>query len=619
MKLGNSEIKNKPFDSVDNSVTQDILKNARKFLEWDTDCSVEESKNCENVYSGKKTVDEAWKSFMNEIHENQGIKAVDNYISKNHDCIVDAFQSNNPEMALSDILDILYELKITDLVETIVYFYLWKYNLVNEALGYMGQLFDTEPLSFLNIGGVYFVEEIDANYYDILTPSYIKKYYNGEDILPDEKLIAKLVQTTEQGIEAACYISSKLIIGIGEVTEDAVDFVIAGAGRLAGKKDIGNYLFNHQFTTRLSESVEQSFQGNENIKEIGNIIEKAGEIGTYIALGILATGASSIGGVPIAVAACATTLSGLAKAGKMTKALSEISGEISEKELLYGLGVGILNVVCMQSTAFMVRKIDEATKGAIDEIMKSGVDYAGAKALREGVKGALLSGAASGAIFSTEDVYKDIISNVMDESMDRKNDWKNVIKDVAFDTAEGAAMGILSYAVGETVTDIIDMKNYEGDLNWKERIQIKLETGWDNRIIKYIKTMEEYGVYKDANLHQEIINNRLCLCKDIDWDYVDPKTGMTNRQRVEHIVPKTGRPAPLSPIDSKTGEKIELHHMGQSVDAPLVELAENSEHGDGNDSILHDKTKESWRRNPENRNQYQKDKRNHWIKRGSAK
>ena len=77
------------------------------------------------------------------------------------------------------------------------------------------------------------------------------------------------------------------------------------------------------------------------------------------------------------------------------------------------------------------------------------------------------------------------------------------------------------------------------------------------------------------------------MVKNIDMDYVDPKTGMKNRKLMEN-----GRP----PIDPESGEKLELHHMGQGYDAPFAELWENSECGDGNDAILHPNSEESWRK-----------------------
>lgn len=137
----------------------------------------------------------------------------------------------------------------------------------------------------------------------------------------------------------------------------------------------------------------------------------------------------------------------------------------------------------------------------------------------------------------------------------------------------------------------------------EEKALIKDETGWSDEIIDHIESMDQYEIYKNAGLHEGEVNGRKCLLKDIDLDYVDPKTGMTNRELMEK-----GR----SPIDSKTGEKIELHHMGQDPNGPFAELCENSEHGDGNHGILHTKFEDSWRNNSELNNQYQTEKRNHW-------
>ncbi|MCC8096979.1 MAG: HNH/ENDO VII family nuclease, partial [Eubacterium sp.] len=126
--------------------------------------------------------------------------------------------------------------------------------------------------------------------------------------------------------------------------------------------------------------------------------------------------------------------------------------------------------------------------------------------------------------------------------------------------------------------DLDNLDNNEnaekGNLTSEQKSLIKDETGWSDNIVDHIDTEKQYDdVYKNADLHEGEINGRDCLLKDIDLDYVDEKTGLTNRERMQK-----GR----SPYDSKTGEKIELHHMGQDFDSPFAELTENSEHGDGN-------------------------------------
>lgn len=137
-----------------------------------------------------------------------------------------------------------------------------------------------------------------------------------------------------------------------------------------------------------------------------------------------------------------------------------------------------------------------------------------------------------------------------------------------------------------------------------EKAEIIKETGWPAEIVNCIESMDQCEVYKNAELHEAEIDGRKCLVKNIDMDYVDPKTGLTNRELMEK-----GR----APIDAKTGESIELHHMGQNFNSPFAELCANSEHGDGKDAILHDKKVESWRQDPEKKNQYNNIQRpNHW-------
>lgn len=152
-----------------------------------------------------------------------------------------------------------------------------------------------------------------------------------------------------------------------------------------------------------------------------------------------------------------------------------------------------------------------------------------------------------------------------------------------------------------------DVKIEKG-LSQERKNEIKNETGWSDNVVDNIDSNQQYEIYKNADLRECLVNDRSCLTKNIDLDYVDPKTGWTNRERMSW-----GR----APIDAKSGEKIELHHMGQNQNAPFAELCENSEHGDGNDAILHDKNKPSWRRDPAANEQYKQERENHWKTRAT--
>lgn len=117
----------------------------------------------------------------------------------------------------------------------------------------------------------------------------------------------------------------------------------------------------------------------------------------------------------------------------------------------------------------------------------------------------------------------------------------------------------------------------------EQREKIKEESGYSDEVIDNISCWEEYEVYIDVDLEEVEIDGKKCLIRsDIDFDQKD-SMGRANRERIEQG---------LSPIN-KDGKVIELHHIGQNSDSPLAELTQQEHRGKGNDTILHDKTKES--------------------------
>ena len=116
------------------------------------------------------------------------------------------------------------------------------------------------------------------------------------------------------------------------------------------------------------------------------------------------------------------------------------------------------------------------------------------------------------------------------------------------------------------------------------RTEIKEKSDYSDEINDHLKSVEELEVYQKAGLKEDEIEGKACLVRDdIDWSQKD-EFGRTNAMRVEQ--------KNLSPI-SKDGETIELHHIGQKDDSPLAEFTTTEHRGKGNDTILHDKTKES--------------------------
>ena len=130
----------------------------------------------------------------------------------------------------------------------------------------------------------------------------------------------------------------------------------------------------------------------------------------------------------------------------------------------------------------------------------------------------------------------------------------------------------------------------KNELTEEKKAKIKEKTGWSDEIIDNIKNWEQYLVLKNAGLVEKEINGRKCLIKEnIDLDYTD-EDGVSNRERIARG---------LAPLDSKTGKPLELHHLGQKADSPLVELTEEEhrtgeyEAGKKNQSLWHDNTVET--------------------------
>lgn len=116
-----------------------------------------------------------------------------------------------------------------------------------------------------------------------------------------------------------------------------------------------------------------------------------------------------------------------------------------------------------------------------------------------------------------------------------------------------------------------------------ERKKINELSPYSQEINDCIGSIEELNVYMEAGLTEiEIDGKKYLLRNDIDFDQKD-SMGRTNRERIDQG---------LSPIN-KDGKGIELHHIGQNSESPLAELTQQEHRGKGNDTILHDKTKES--------------------------
>ena len=125
---------------------------------------------------------------------------------------------------------------------------------------------------------------------------------------------------------------------------------------------------------------------------------------------------------------------------------------------------------------------------------------------------------------------------------------------------------------------------------------IQHESLYPMEIIEKLGNTKQYSLFKDIGLKPELINNKTALIRNIDLNYVDDATGLTNLQLMQRE---------NAPFDSM-GNRYELHHIGQRNDSPLAILT-RTEH---DNSFLHTLTENF--DNPSSQNSWQTIKSNFW-------
>lgn len=179
--------------------------------------------------------------------------------------------------------------------------------------------------------------------------------------------------------------------------------------------------------------------------------------------------------------------------------------------------------------------------------------------------------------------------------------FKEVLSDVRpplFESFEPTTLTMEKLRELDTpITERVNIRETLKPLSDESKEALK-EKGYSDDVIEAIGSEEEAQIYTDAELECLEVNGKDALVRtDIDLDAKDD-FGKTNLERME-----SGKP----PLD-KNGKPIELHHIGQTADAPLAELTKSEHMYNGNDSILHDKSKES----EIDRTGFQKERAEHW-------
>lgn len=121
---------------------------------------------------------------------------------------------------------------------------------------------------------------------------------------------------------------------------------------------------------------------------------------------------------------------------------------------------------------------------------------------------------------------------------------------------------------------------------------VRLKSGWSDRILKYIDSVEEAQIYIRAGLKEALVGGRPALVRtDIDWSAFNCRKEWLKTKLADWDKCKDYNNADLigegfPPRDSN-GDPYELHHIVQRQDSPFAELNWAEHMGDGNNTILH--------------------------------
>lgn len=230
------------------------------------------------------------------------------------------------------------------------------------------------------------------------------------------KLITEVTEIIVDAVKAIVYLVGKALVGIFQCAENVIDFLVGGATWLAGYKEVGQAVYEAKLVSHISEIMDEFFDEPEIIEKIGNCIEKIGQIGTYVALGILSSIVTEGAAIPVVATAVLAT----AKAGEATRNSIERTGNFSEKELLYGAIHGIFTVLLNKVIPVIAEKSMELGRNIAKTV---GVN----KVIQELVGNVIKGSAISGAYEIPTQIIRQI-QDWCDLNLDEDADWKAVPK-----------------------------------------------------------------------------------------------------------------------------------------------------------------------------------------------
>ena len=145
------------------------------------------------------------------------------------------------------------------------------------------------------------------------------------------------------------------------------------------------------------------------------------------------------------------------------------------------------------------------------------------------------------------------------------HDMNEVLKEASLAASEGFKWGAISGAIAGGAKEAVALHGATlNGLTMNEAAIIQKETNFPLDVIKQFNNMEQFDICKEAGLKAEMVNGKIALIRNIDLNFVDEASGLTNLERMQQGF------AALDP----SGIPYELHHIGQRPDSTLAILTQ---------------------------------------------
>ena len=147
----------------------------------------------------------------------------------------------------------------------------------------------------------------------------------------------------------------------------------------------------------------------------------------------------------------------------------------------------------------------------------------------------------------------------------KTGDIEEALKSAASNGSEAYKFGAISGSVLSGVGKAGQLyRATKNGLTMNQVAMIQKESKYPLDVIKEFSSMEQFEVCQKAGLATKMVHGKTALVRNIDLNFVDDATGLTNLERM-----KKG----LAALDP-SGKAYELHHIGQKADSTLAILTQ---------------------------------------------